>query len=215
MSITADRRREEKEQRREQIVDAAEVVFSGGGYASATLADVAKQARLSRGLIYFYFTDRDDLYAAVTLRALETLGERFRAAAARHATGLEKVESIGRAYVRFAEEDPDAFQALTWEEARAVDLPTVSGFTASCAEVGCALMEFLISQVRLGMEDGSIRRDAGEPAAIALALKAFVHGMTQLRAQKACVVEPQFGTDMETVLEQGFSMLRRSLAAPV
>lgn len=65
---TAERRQEEKEQRRQDIIDAAEAVFARKSVEKATMADVAKEARLSRGLIYFYFKDKDALYLAIMYR---------------------------------------------------------------------------------------------------------------------------------------------------
>ena len=92
---TVERRQEEKEQRRNDIVDAAEVVFARKGVEKATMADVAKEARLSRGLIYFYFKDKDDLYLAIMLRATRALRESFEEAVNAHKSGYDKILAIG------------------------------------------------------------------------------------------------------------------------
>ena len=52
----------EKEKRRDDILAAAKRVFSKKGYASTTIADVAKAARLSYGSIYWYFDSKDALF---------------------------------------------------------------------------------------------------------------------------------------------------------
>jgi AcrR family transcriptional regulator len=214
MSVIEERRREEKEQRREQIVDAAEIVFADGGFARATLADVAKQARLSRGLIYFYFADKDDLYAAVTLRAMDSLVECFQRAIVGRATGIDRVEAIGRAYLRFSETDPEAFQALRFNEAHEATLDHAQRPNrAACLEQGCRGQEFVASIVRGGVADGSIRSDIGDPRAVALALSAFVHGLTQLSACKGPIMESVHGVTEDQVVEEAFALLRRSLAA--
>ena len=49
------------EERRGQIVRAAVKLFSEKGYYTTTIQQIAKQARVSTGLIYQYFRDKDDI----------------------------------------------------------------------------------------------------------------------------------------------------------
>ncbi len=52
----------EKEKRRDDILAAAKKVFAKKGFASTTIADVAKAARVSYGSIYWYFDSKDALF---------------------------------------------------------------------------------------------------------------------------------------------------------
>ena len=49
------------ENRRDQIVEAAVRLFSETGYFQTTIDDIAKEADVSKGLIYLYFKDKHDL----------------------------------------------------------------------------------------------------------------------------------------------------------
>jgi AcrR family transcriptional regulator len=49
------------EDRREQILDAAMRVFSQKGFAKATNKDVAREAGITPGLIYYYFESKESL----------------------------------------------------------------------------------------------------------------------------------------------------------
>ena len=49
------------EDRREQIIDAAMRVFAQKGFARATNRDVAREAGITTGLIYYYFKSKEDL----------------------------------------------------------------------------------------------------------------------------------------------------------
>jgi AcrR family transcriptional regulator len=50
--------------RREQIIDAAMRVFAQKGFARATNRDVAREAGITTGLIYYYFKSKEDLLKA-------------------------------------------------------------------------------------------------------------------------------------------------------
>ena len=50
-----ERRQREKEQRREQIVDAARAILLKHGLAAVTMNKIARAAELSVGTLYLYF----------------------------------------------------------------------------------------------------------------------------------------------------------------
>lgn len=59
--------------RKESILDTAVQVSSEKGYNRITRRDVAEAARVSHGLVSFYFPTMKDLKVAVMKRAIETL----------------------------------------------------------------------------------------------------------------------------------------------
>jgi AcrR family transcriptional regulator len=70
VSSTSTRRRravsdEDKSQRRDEIMAAAKEVFARKGFHATTIADIAKQAGLAYGLIYWYFDSKDELFHAL------------------------------------------------------------------------------------------------------------------------------------------------------
>jgi len=106
MSYIAQRRVEEKERRRAEILDAAEEIYAKEGWELVTVDQVARGARLSRALVYVYFKDKQDILFAIGERAMGLLRDRFVAASATQALGMEKVEAIGRSYMQYAFEFP-------------------------------------------------------------------------------------------------------------
>lgn len=56
---------EEKAQRRDEIMAAAKAVFARRGFHATTIADIAKQAGLAYGSIYWYFESKDSLFHAL------------------------------------------------------------------------------------------------------------------------------------------------------
>ncbi|GAA1908966.1 TetR/AcrR family transcriptional regulator [Williamsia serinedens] len=63
------------EERRSQIVAAAVAVIAERGFAAATATEIAARAEVAKGLVWRYFTDRDDLMR----RTAEHLDEQLRA----------------------------------------------------------------------------------------------------------------------------------------
>src|ERR1700691_5168764 len=95
MSYIAERRGEEKERRRAEILDAAEVLYAKTGWDALTVDQVARSARLSRALVYVYFRDKEELLFAIGERAMGLLRNRFEEASASHALGLTKFGELG------------------------------------------------------------------------------------------------------------------------
>jgi len=211
---TAERRQEEKEQRRQDIIDAAEAVFARKSVEKATMADVAKEARLSRGLIYFYFKDKDALYLAIMVRATQTLYTAFEKAAAGRENGLEKIKAIGKAYVRFHYEMPNYFDAMADFESRTITPEDMSEGERDCLFEGRKVLELMASVIGEGVEDGSIRSDLGNPMSAAISLWGFTHGMIQVFAKKESMLNYQFNLHIDQLLEHGFEMMNKSLENP-
>jgi AcrR family transcriptional regulator len=64
-SVTEPRWRRLPEERPRQILDAAFAVFAERGLAAARLDDIAKRAGLSKGTIYLYFPNKEELFREV------------------------------------------------------------------------------------------------------------------------------------------------------
>jgi AcrR family transcriptional regulator len=210
MSYIAERREEEKERRRAEIIDAAEQLYAEKGWDAVTMDQVAKTARLSRALVYVYFRDKEELLFGIGERAMQLLRERFEAAVARHPLGIDQVEAIGRAYMAFAVEFPHYFDFCMRFQAHSTS-PEPGSNEGRCAVKGDEAIGVCIRAIHTGIADGSIRRDVGDPTHLAIALWGFTHGSTQLATAKANdlafhgVVVPQF-TDYV------FQFLRTSMA---
>ncbi|MFK8330296.1 TetR family transcriptional regulator [Pseudomonas sp. BJa5] len=84
------RTKEEAQETRAQILEAAEKAFYKRGVARTTLADIAKLAGVTRGAIYWHFNDKAELVEAM----LESLREPLDALA-RASESEEEVDPLG------------------------------------------------------------------------------------------------------------------------
>jgi AcrR family transcriptional regulator len=210
MSYISERRLEEKERRRAEIVDAAEAAGRDVGLDALTMDDVARRARLSRALLYVYFQDRSDLMFGLAERAMSMLHARFVEAAERHRTGLEQVSAIGRAYVAFSQEFPVLFDALARCELRSPEPTDGSPSEQACALGGDRLQATLVASIEVGVRDGSIRRDVGSPMLMSVTLWGFMHGIIQLTTTKANALA-HHGVTAKTLIDHAINMITRDL----
>lgn len=210
MEPIAARRLEEKERRRNEILDAAERVAAESGLESLTMEQVARAARLSRGLLYVYFRDKDDLQAGVCERALIGLHARFRSVIDEKQTGLDRVLAMGRAYVEFAASSPLQFELLARFEATDVSASETDSNHYACLAAGAQVHALLTDALETGMRDGSVAATAGSPNTVALALWAMTHGTIQVASMKRAVLA-QHNVAPAALVEQTMRMAAISL----
>jgi TetR/AcrR family transcriptional regulator len=175
MNVTTQRREREKEERREALIDAAERVFDTRGRSAVTMDDVAMEAQYSKGLLYKYFQNKDDLFEAVSLRGHRRLLAMFEEAVASGETGLQQISAIGRAYIRFAKAYPVYFEALVAHSTGepSLDTQTYSAMTERAADEILRLVQDVIQR---GVDDGSLRPNL-DVAQTAFLLWGALHGL--------------------------------------
>jgi AcrR family transcriptional regulator len=132
------------EERRAGILDAALAVFSARGFHSSSIDDIAREAGISKALIYEHFESKQGLYADLLECNANELFERLASAlagvgvesgAARLATGLD-------AFFSFVEERRDAWRILF----RDVVDPETSAVLGRMVEQVTAVVAALIAQ---------------------------------------------------------------------
>ena len=158
---------------RRALLDAAMELIRERGIDGFTLREVARRAGVSHAAPYHHFHDKAALVSALAVESFEAFERTFREAVARTSgTHLEKIHAIGRAYVRFAFDDPDRF-ALMWrpELRRMADDSPVD-------EAGLASYQVLIDEVVAGQDAGEIV--AGDVGLLSLSAWSAVHGLATL-----------------------------------
>ena len=102
-----ERKEREKERRRQQIIVAAQRVFSQKGLNKTTMDDIAKESELSPGTLYLYFKNKEELHASLSLRILQFLRIRVAQVIQDHDDGpSEKLDKLIEAMVEVYEFDP-------------------------------------------------------------------------------------------------------------
>jgi AcrR family transcriptional regulator len=213
MNYIAERRMEEKERRRAEILDAAETATASVGWDAMTMDQVARQARLSRALVYVYFKDKADLMFGIGERALLVLRQCFADAVARHTRGLDQIVAIGHAYIAYSREHPVYFDVLARCEVLSPDFANLQPNEEACLLGGDGIRRLMQAALEVGVKDGSIRADVGDLKAVTVVLWGFTHGIIQLAATKAKMLAHD-GLHTRELLDQAMLMATRSLLPP-
>lgn len=88
------------ERRRKQIVDAATKLFSDQGFYRTTIKDIANLAKISPGLIYLYFREKEDVLLLVLLEVVDAYAREIPLAIEGAATPLQRLTQAVGAYCR-------------------------------------------------------------------------------------------------------------------
>ena len=200
----------DKLQRRQDILDAAERIFSEAGINNATMDQVARAAGISRPLLYVYFKDRAALQFGVGVRALEQLLELFKAASESEKLGLRKVMAIGQAYVDFAREEPFRFSVLSMCEAQGSVQTPDSDLAQEMLQLGALVHQQTTQALVCGVNDGSIRPNLGDLDMVSRSLWALTHGTIQLAQSKPAIIEASGGT-LQSFFQCSMEMALHSL----
>lgn len=71
------RRQELKEERRQQILEVALDLFIRKGYGACKITDIAKEANISNGLLFHYFSSKEELYKELVLMGTNGFSEKI------------------------------------------------------------------------------------------------------------------------------------------
>ncbi len=96
-------------ERRQQILDAAVVVFAANGYRDVGTAAVAAEAGVSEPTLYRYFDSKRELYLAMLERNAERLLSSWRKLADDSPDPMAALVAIGRDYARQLETNTSPF----------------------------------------------------------------------------------------------------------
>lgn len=211
MGIT-ERREREKEQRRTDIIDAAERVFFPEGWNAATMDDVAAEAELSKATLYLYFKSKEELYVAILIRGIKILHSMFVEAVQIDASGLQKVEAIGRAYVAFYQQYPNYFDAMVHFETTNFESGAGNEYMQERESLKKETMGLVAQAVQSGIDDGSIRPDTDAMKA-AVILWAQTTGLLQILSIAREDIKSNYALETDDLVETYFDLAFHSLAA--
>lgn len=145
---------------RDTILDAAETLFIDQGYHGTRVSEVARMADVSIGSIYVHFVNKEGLYAALMERGLSIEARYFDAIFDNdEISDLEKIFSIGEAYLQFFRDFPAYFRMLMIPHEDVPESAADTPIGREVAERGERQREQLAAVIARCIEQGVLRSD--------------------------------------------------------
>jgi len=163
-----ERKRREKEQRLQEILNAAKGLFTEKGFDNTTMLDIAEAAELSRRTLYHYFKSKEDISLVIMLESYQTMRDLIiKAWQEEYRTGYQKMEFLRDALLEFYHEHYDEFTFTLFLDVK-MDLTGIqSEETIQSSQIVDSLVSDIEAILDEGIQDGSIRK-IGESRWVAL-----------------------------------------------
>ena len=110
------------EEKRRQILDAAVRVFARKGFHTCRVGDIAEEAGVAHGLLYHYFTSKDEVLEAVFRENWSVLVERVEAVEESGEAAREQLRHVAAIVLRTWLHQPDVVRVVVREIARSPEL---------------------------------------------------------------------------------------------
>ena len=209
---TAERKLREKERRRQDILDTAEQLFFEQGYDTVTMDSLAQQTELSKGTLYLYFRNKEELFLGINARAKKLLRQLMEQALDPQDNGLQQVLKLGQAYIQFARDYRNYYQMTLHCFALETEQQALSPHAEEAHYHGEKSFEILIAALLKGQADGSIAADLNARSA-AVVLWGQLNGLMQVLEIKGVYFQQKLQLSSEEMIKACFALSERMLQA--
>ena len=191
------------EERKDQILNAAEEVFTQKGLDDARMDDIAEETGLSKGTLYLYFKSKDDLIAAILDRIFQ---REFRAFAGADLSAMSATDAIWL-FTDTVIKDINFILRLMPIAYEFLALAFRNKFVRNALRIYLnRYMDIFTPTIQRGIETGEFRQvDVKE---VGIAIGAIVEGTLLLWIYDNSLVEP------EKHIRSGMKLLLEGLLAP-
>jgi len=155
-------------------IPAAASVFAEHGFDDAKIDDVARSIGVPRATLYYYFSGKEDILAFLLRTLLEDVAAEVQRAVSGEGDGVARLRAALRAQLEALAGNPETAQLLVANIGRAGRLADIA------VAVNAAFHDPVITILRAGIEDGSIRGVDPERAASALFGAVILTGLHEI-----------------------------------
>jgi len=173
----AERKAREKEELKQEILDAARGLFVRDGYESVSMRKIAAKIEYSPGSIYTYFKDKDEILDCLCEETFLKLHlDKLAKVSQIKGGAIEALKKGMETYIRFGLQHPDHYIVTFILKAAPYTKP--GGRRTRKAQAGQKCFDDMRNCVRRCIEEGKIKNADLEETS--QALLAGIHGLTAL-----------------------------------
>jgi AcrR family transcriptional regulator len=163
------RRQRDPERTRQEILDVALAEFARNGYSGARVDEIAARTRTTKRMIYYYFTNKEQLYVAVLERAYSTARDAERQLDVDHLEPVAAIRTLAELTFDHHESHQDFISLVTIENVHRAEHIVKS---AALAQLNTPAVSVIASILERGYAAGAFRRRA-EPIDVHMIISSF------------------------------------------
>ncbi len=171
------------------LIAAARKLFAEVGYFNCRISDIARQAEMSQGNLYWYFPSKEAVLQAVLTEAFESLGAVMAKAAAGTGDAHQKLDDLVEGLLGYAREGSEftaIMISLMGHSGEAIF--TRLGFDMD--QIGLGYTQSVLSILTQAKSEGVIRADL-DPMAVTMMFFGLFNGMNLVYGQDWLALPPE------------------------
>ncbi|WP_160318431.1 TetR/AcrR family transcriptional regulator [Levilinea saccharolytica] len=160
-----------------KIIATARRLFAERGYDGCTVSEIAKQAGMSQGNIYWHFPSKEAIFQAVLMEGFQAIGGTMSEAVKSAGNGLEKFNRfLGDFLALSREKGADEFISIMITFLAQGGVAKFAEFGISSEQIGAGYHQTMNAIFAQGQADGSFRSDL-EPNLLTTFYFSFINGL--------------------------------------
>ncbi|WP_265181746.1 TetR/AcrR family transcriptional regulator [Geomicrobium sp. JCM 19055] len=163
-------------------MDAASIIFARRGMAGTKISEIAKEAKLSHGLVYHYFNSKEHLFFELVKKASERSMGSVTKAMQREGTPLEKLSQMTEEILRSIARGNELYLFVIMIQASTSDA-VPDDVTNLLRDEQNSPVKAILPIIMAGQEQGEIVDDS--PVQLAVAYYAMIQGLAINKLQWA------------------------------
>ena len=166
----SQRKQREYEARREEILLAAERIFSQNGFFKTSMAEIADAAQFAMGTVYRFFKSKEEIYITLVEDKVEELLRLLETATQQQTLAREKLRAVIQVKLAFADQNRDFFRIYV-SEWSGFEWTIKSAFGERVWKRYLAQIDLVADLIKEGIKKGEFRKVPPKDTSLAL------HGM--------------------------------------
>ena len=151
-----EQKTEQKDQsKKEKVIQAAIKLFSEQGYHDTAVSEIADEAEVAKGTVYWYFDSKEQLFWGIIVSELESLNTQLKKKLnAEHQSSIDKIESVIRLYLEFFKNGKETAKMI-----QECSVNPGEYFYNEMYKLRNEAVDYLAEIIKVGQKNGEIKED--------------------------------------------------------
>lgn len=194
-----------KEEKYKLILDVAERLMKEKGLSALNMDEVAAMSNLAKGTLYLYFKSKEEIFAALALKARILLLEAFQDAVSKSNAPIEQLKLVIYANYTFLKSNSLYYDLVSFYENNERETET-----DEMVSVIGKISELIITIIKKGQSDGIIDNSI-EPSVLSFSMWGMTVGIMQLLKVKAGLINHHESLSEKDILANYIGLFEKGI----